>query len=151
MSAERACRLTWVCSPMGRGGNDVWQRLICIFIFVTVGACSSNPKVVPASHDPLAIEGIVLDSAGMPVAGAIIAYSPTDAAIPLGTADSVGRFSVTMPKPGHYVLVAVHPTTGEVAHDSVEVPLGPTQSVTFRFHGCTLRHVCGGSSNNPGT
>jgi hypothetical protein len=102
---------------------------------------------------PARIAGVVLDSAGAPVAGATVRLAGTPFTTP---ADSGGRFSLDSLPPGTHTLLAEHPRFAALGmplgDETVSLEEGETQRVTLRAPTTAelLQRLCEGTSPRPG-
>src|SRR5262245_50852489 len=129
-----------------RTAPPVVGGLMLLCLSAVVPAFAQAPEIRPVTHiatiAPGAIQGVVLDERGEPVAGAMV--SALGATTAFAVSDRVGRFELRTLSPGPY-LVRAH-LTGFVASRGQVVDVRPS---TRSSSSIALKHVSAAPSGAP--
>lgn len=128
-----------VTIPQGAGENEYQCRF-----FVIDGVCASDLRTItvkataaPPPPPPTVISGVVTNTSGLPVSGAIVGLKKT----PLATADAEayavtdanGAYSMTLPAIGAYYLAAWADGWTPTADEAINIQAGTNVTRDFRF------------------
>jgi hypothetical protein len=90
--------------------RQVKRRIICALLFVLGFCCVLSGRMASAQVDQGAINGVVKDSSGALVPGALVTLTNTDTNFPMQSkSDGKGEYSFSPIKIGHYTLTATAP------------------------------------------
>jgi len=102
------------------------KLLTCLFVSCLgmAVACSTSPHAAQTAADSVRVSGVVVDSAGRPVTGALVVYRLFDTGTRLGVSDSTGTFVGSLPSAGKYQLLVIQAGVIRLATDSIEFSAG---------------------------